>query len=175
MAQRWPWTESEVRATDYSRQNRDYSNKDALEGFSMTTDDGEKAFGWIHNRSYYWYNLVDENDGLAEMINGTGPWSDTVLVQPMDDDKDTTFRPVQLNKDYIVIRNMKRMKKYVIQYFDPLTNKELTNKVIRSSMGGKIKIAPPVIVEEHQDISYKLQRRKKTRHKDKRMTARGSI
>ncbi len=33
-----------------------YSNYDALEAFSLVTDDQLKATGWVHNRSSYWGN-----------------------------------------------------------------------------------------------------------------------
>ncbi len=156
MSQRWPWTESEIRATDQSREGADYRNKDALEGFSMVDDTGVTGFGWMHNRSHYWYNLQKENDCLYEMIAGIGPWQDTVLLRPRDDDKIDSIRPVELGKDFIQIRHLKCMKRYVIEYFDPLTNERIGVEQKRSNISGKLKVAPPAISEEHQDVAYRV-------------------
>jgi hypothetical protein len=123
-AQRHPWKSNTIKLTNYTgtTNSKDYQNSDALEGFSMVSSSKLQGFGWLHNRSHYWSNLIDENSCTKSMVEGTAPWVDPVVIRPNDDDLTASVRPIDLNDDYIKVRHLKRGKRYIIRYYHPQTN-----------------------------------------------------
>ncbi len=155
-AQRWPWDSKDIVETNHSNESpKDYKNSTALEAFSMVSSNGHQGFGWLHNRSHYWFNLRNESTCIDDMIKGNLPWADTVLIRPNDDDI-TNGRDVQLDDDFIRVRHVKLLRTYIVTLYDPITNQVLDEYEKLSSIYKKLKIAPTVISDEYQDVAYKF-------------------
>jgi len=157
-AQRWPFTEDDILKTNYQGQNKDYQHEDALEGYTMISKDKSQGFGWLHNRSHYWYNLPPYDPCMNAMVNGLAPWSSSVVIRPEDDDNLTSgHRQVQINEDYIKVRNLQPNQYYKIEFYHPQTDDFMWLQIRKASVLGKLTISPPEISSVHEDVAFKFE------------------
>ncbi len=158
-AQRYPWYDLGIFNTnkDGKGNGNDYRHSDALEGYTMLSCDRNQGFGWLHNRSHYWYNLPPFDPCMDAMINGLAPWSFPVMHRPEDDDILVSgHRQVQLNEDYIVVRYLKAARRYIIRYYHPQTNAFLDEQVKWTALNGELTIKPSVLSTVHEDVAFKF-------------------
>lgn len=126
----------------------------------MISDDRNYGFGWTHNRSYYWYNLLSENSCLNEMATGSGAWGGVPhLFRPSDDDVNATPYDIVISQDYFEVRNLKIKQRYKVEFYNPQNNQlYFTSLIAKTDINGNLRIKIPVISNTHQDVAYKFRK-----------------
>lgn len=151
--QRWP--NSQIEAPNYSSGVVDgHVTDNYFEALYMVGDldfqNYKRAFGWVHNRSSYWYNKKTIcEDSIIQ--NG--------FEAPTDDDN-YTVETLQTNGDNRIIRleNMSNLQQYAIDWFDPATGSHLTTTYDTDFALGRLKVNIPADINstQYRDLVFML-------------------
>lgn len=159
IAQRWPLTDKEVKASTSSAYRKD----DLLEAYMQVSDDGTQGFGWIANRSVHWYNLTSEYSCLRSLLEGTAPYHQSYMSKPQEDDLQETPLDIEENTYYVKMLGLKKRKDYLITFYSTITGGVLKETEVSTNGKGIAKIYTPTM--DHQqdpDISFKIIEKEKT-------------
>lgn len=101
-----------------------------IETFYLKTDDKSEAVGWVHNRSYWWGNMMSrcrDRDGKKMFL-------------PKDDDKDST--PVYRADKQYVVGGLERRTSYLVKYYDTRSGKAwiVEDKYVTSDIFGRVEL-----------------------------------
>jgi hypothetical protein len=159
------WPQNNVNDSIYSEKKDNY-----FESLYMTGDKSlfneTRAFGWVHNRSHYWYNLP-ETDCEKELSNKKSKQSNgKKAFRPADDDIGGFEKyegKENESKRIMRISNLKNFKKYSIKWYDTETGnlKMITNEF---HFSGKFKVKIPDEINQttYQDLAFTIQPARKT-------------
>jgi hypothetical protein len=164
LAQRWPATEAEIYATSLPEvgKGQPFTRADRAEALTLVAHNREQAFGWVHNRSVYWYNLRRANECYNNLITGQG-YDKPYLAAPRDGD--AAGEPLVIeekgpNSAYILVFNVRKCKRYRIDYFDTRTGALVTTRRHWSSAKGVLKLRLPAMSSTaHPDLGFKIYRK----------------
>jgi hypothetical protein len=119
-----------------------------------------RAFGWVHNRSHYWYNLP-ETECEKEKTNSKSKGNNgKKTFRPADDDEGGFVKyegKENKKKRMTRINGLQNFKKFKIDWIDTKTG--LMIKTTSEYHGiGKFKITIPdeINQQEYQDLGYKI-------------------
>jgi hypothetical protein len=93
------------------------NSAEGLEAFSLVNSSKTRVYGWVHNRSYYWGNMLSANSPCINLENqyaNTYNFSSCHFDCP-DDDDDCGCNQISTVNDKIVIRGLKYLRKYDVQ------------------------------------------------------------
>lgn len=161
IAQAYPSRKIINRTCIYDK-GKDYRVNDKVEAFTMIEDNAERAYGWVHNRSHYYWNIYasDTTSCLYPLIKDgyvERPEDDDVVDTPINilgKDNNTSKRK---DRAFFKIENMKKSSNYTVQFFNTRSGELVHQIEEKSSMTGKLKIwAPDMIPGEHPDLAYKI-------------------
>lgn len=161
IAQTYPSRKIINRTCIYDK-GKDYRVNDKVEAFTMIEDNAERAFGWVHNRSYYYWNIYasDTTSCLYPLIRDgytERPEDDDVVDTPitiLGKDNDASKRK---DRAYFKIENMQKSTHYTVQFFNTRSGELVYQLEEKSSMFGKLKIwVPDMKPGEHPDLAYKI-------------------
>lgn len=128
--QYWPGNNIGVRNIDINDPRYDKKWDNYFEALYMTGDidddygTDKRAFGWVHNRSSYWYNKTGpcEVNIMWNANNNSDPYDD--LPFPNDDDNVTNVETQDGHSNRknrnIRINNMKNFQRFDMVWYDPL-------------------------------------------------------
>lgn len=168
-AQRWPETTHDVSRTSLHRFNnhRSYKKHDKVEAITMVSEDGDQAFGWVHNRSVYYWNMQNLGNytcysGLA---TGNGYLHGPYIERP--DDDDNLNSPMTINgyldngpnsdKAYFEVYGLEPFTQYHIEFYNTRTAAWVTTYFRTTSISGTLKIWVPKMSNSlNPDLAYKI-------------------
>jgi hypothetical protein len=157
MPNRWP--EKGIKDSTYSmKKDNHYENLYMIGSKKLFKNN--RAIGWVHNRSHYWYNLpeteCERNLSNSKTKSGKGK----KIFRPADDDVGGFEKyegKENGNKRVTRINGLQNFKKFHIDWIDTKTG--LTIKTTTEYHGiGKFKINIPdeINQQEYQDLGYKI-------------------
>ncbi len=153
IVQRWPFTNKQIDRSN----DRHYKKKDILESYIQLSSDGLQGFGWMLNRSFNWYNLIDSLPCLSAMYHGTDPYHKKYLYKPRDSDGEGKPVDVGKNKGMIKIYNVAPKSSYQVDFFDTESGKLIESVKVKSNNRGMIKLySPEMKVSERYDVAFKF-------------------
>jgi hypothetical protein len=128
------------------------------------TGDGDhindkRAFGWVHNRSSYWYNLKGACEDAIITISTSNSDPDDDIIRPGDDDPNNNIIINSGNntKKYRKIRmfHMSNYQTFDIRWFNPLTGTEyLSTQETHGSGDFIVTIPNNVNFTENKDLVF---------------------
>jgi len=159
------WPENNLKDSIYSDKKDNYFESLYMTGDKSLFND-TRAFGWVHNRSHYWYNFP-ETDCEKELSNKKSKQSKgKKAFHPTDDDQGGFVKyegKENESKRIIRISNLKNFKKYSINWYDTETGdlRMITNKY---HFSGKFRVKIPDEINQttYQDFAFTIQPAGKT-------------
>lgn len=153
------WPETKMNEPDYSEKRNDY-----YENLYLTANSGankaDRAIGWVHNRSHYWYNLPETECEKNASNKNSKQSIGKEAYKPGDDDtgKFEKYEGKE-NEDKRITRlsGMQNFKKFTIEWYHTKTGELLaTTKEYHGIGDFKIKIPDIINQQEYQDLGYKI-------------------
>jgi hypothetical protein len=159
------WPENNLKDSIYSDKKDNYFESLYMTGDKSLFND-TRAFGWVHNRSHYWYNLPETNCE-KELSNKKSKQSNgKKAFRPADDDEGGFEKyegKENESKRIMRISNLKNFKKYAINWYDTETG---DLKLIKNEFHflGKFKVKIPNEINQttYQDLAFTIQPAGKT-------------
>ena len=143
-----------------------------IENYALKNEEQTRVIGWVHNATHYWRNI--KSPCMEELLE-TGQFKkpfklkDGYKIGGQKEVK-TDFKryaDAYSNKGVQVVVNqgfdIKALKPssvfgksnwYEVKYYSTYTNKEVSRQVVKTNVGGKLKLKYPNT--EDQDLSYKV-------------------
>jgi hypothetical protein len=153
IAQPWPLSLDKIEKSNH----KGYSSNDLLESYTMVSSDGEKAFGYLMNRSYNLGNLYQTDSVLYKMYMGQEPFAKRYIYPSMDDDG--VEEPIDIASDtyFMKLYGFSKKTNYQIDFYNTLTGEIYTSKQVKSNFKGRLKVyAPEMKFELYSDLAYKI-------------------
>ena len=163
-----------------------FVSKRMLENFALVSEPKDTILGWVHNATFYWRNLLNENSCVAEIVNldslkypcFVGEGHD-VNQEPKGNFKDNRFndnytieggskaiknKSIQENPCFQVSHlrrsSFARNQWYKVVFYHvnggDLKVHETATQLVSSSIFGKIKVHTPNLDNENPDYAYKI-------------------
>lgn len=151
--------EKNINETVYSKKGNDHFENLYMTGNKKLFND-DRAFGWVHNRSHYWYNLPETDCEKEKANSKTKENTGKKSFRPSDDDEGEFVKyegNANKKKRMTRIDGLQNFKKFHIDWIDTKTG--LTIKTTSEYHGmGKFKINIPdeINQQEYQDLGYKI-------------------
>lgn len=159
------WPENNLKDSIYSEKKDNYFESLYMTGDKSLFND-TRAFGWVHNRTHYWYNFAETNcekdlsNKKTKLLNGKKAF------RPADDDAGEFVKYEGKENDskrVIRISNLKNFKKYSINWYDTETGNliMITNEF---HFSGKFRVKIPNEINQttYQDLGFTIQPAGKT-------------
>ncbi|MCI5057014.1 MAG: hypothetical protein MRY83_12945, partial [Flavobacteriales bacterium] len=113
--------------------------KSNVNTFYLKASSDDYAVGWVHNTTYWWGNLKNQNDCIGSIANRDGK------IKLEDSDTDNydyyEFEPIPI-EDALIRLKISRKSNYRVRWFSTLTGDELNKFEQNISGSEKIKVPP---------------------------------
>ena len=153
IAQRWPLTEEEINRSN----SKPYRKSDLLEAYTQVSESGDQAFGWMSNRSFHPYNLLETYPCLAALYNGTEPFSIPYLYPPKDDD--LSNKPIEIGEGdcFVKVFHLLKNQKYEVRFYNTISAECIHSVLLKTNGKGILKLTSPEMnVNDNPDVAFKL-------------------
>jgi hypothetical protein len=163
LAQRWPTTSALINLTSLNNSNgaEPYVIEDKAEALTQISDDREQAFGWVHNRSVYWYNMRGYYACYNNLVTGNG-YDQPYLAPPRDGDINGLPIPITengQNKAHFFIYGLRGLKRYYIDFYNTRYGTLVHTERDLTTINGKLKVKlPDMTFNNNPDLAYKIYR-----------------
>lgn len=157
--QRYPENALVGQGAPGSSHDFDDDSNPLIEAFVLLSPDGNRAVGWIHNRTNYWYNLQADPCIDSLVLSDS---SRVIKLYDVQDDDSSFDQPADMNNEHFRIRNLDPFRQYEIEWVNTISGSivdqyQFTTGTGIPFLGYKIDI--PDTINENHDLTFRLFRK----------------
>jgi len=151
--------------------NRQWKNRQ-IECYILVDSTQASALGWVHNRSYWWANLYDQNSCVKQIIDDNSgvsqdPSDRSGYAKHRDNDRPIDYASVKIKLRGLRANGFLRRGNYVVEWYRTSGNGGLDEsaaiteagrnvQVVKTSFLGNLRIPTPPLNASNPDWGFKI-------------------